>query len=240
MINVQNNDNKCFLSCHVIHLNLVYKNPQRITKEDKKIVSKLNYKEVNFPVSKKDYSKVEMLNKIRINVFCYGNNVVYPVYLSDQKYEDCMDLLLISDEFKSHYVYIKDLNRFMFNKTKYKGKKYFWKYCLQCFSSEEIMIEHRKDCLVINGRQNVKLEGGFISFKNYSKQMPVPFKIYADFECILKKVDSDVEYNSNSSYTRKYQDHIPCSFAYKVVVLIINTVKRMFCTEEKKCCLQIY
>ena len=49
-----------------------------------------------------------------------------------------MDLLLISDKFKSYYVYIKDFDRFMFNKTKYKGKKYFCKNCLQCFSSENI------------------------------------------------------------------------------------------------------
>ena len=59
-------------------------------------------------------------------------------------------------------------------------------------------------------------ESGFISFKNYSKQIPVPFKIYADFECILEKVDGDIECSSNSSYARKYQNHVPCSFAYKV------------------------
>ena len=40
--------------------------------------------------------------------------------------------------------------------------------------------------------------------------------MYADFECILKKVGIDVEYDSNSSYTRKYQNHIPCTFACKV------------------------
>ena len=49
-----------------------------------------------------------------------------------------------------------------------------------------------------------------------TKQIPVPFKIYADFECILRKVDI-IECDSNSSYTRKYQDHISCSFGYKVV-----------------------
>ena len=82
------------------------------------------------------------------------------------------------------------------------------------------MTEHREICLVINGKQNIKLKSGTISFKNYSKQIPVPFKIYADFECILKKVKSDiVECNSNSSDTIKYQDHIPCSFAYKVVCI---------------------
>ena len=78
------------------------------------------------------------------------------------------------------------------------------------------MSEHKNDCLVINGKQNVKLESGFISFKNHSRQMPVPFKIYADFECIFKKVDAGISNNDVSS-TRKYQDHAPCIFAYMVV-----------------------
>ena len=125
-------------------------------------------------------------------------------------------MLLISNEFVYHYVYIKDFNRFMFNKTKYKGKKYFCRNCLQCFSSEKILDEHKKDCLVINGKQNVKLEEGFISFKNYSRKIPVLFKIYADFKCILKNLDNDT-INNDVSYTRKYQNHIPCSFADKVV-----------------------
>ena len=129
-----------------------------------------------------------------------------------------MDLLLVSSEFVSHYVYIKGFNRFMFNKTKHKGKKYFVNG-LQCFSSENVLIEHKEDCLVINGKQNVKLEKGFISFKNYSKQISVTFKTYADFECILKSVNTvntDI-INNDISYKKKCQGHIPCSFAYKVV-----------------------
>ena len=108
----------------------------------------------------------------------------------------------------------------MFNKTKNRNKKHFCKCYLQCFSSKEILIGHKKDCLVIKGKQSVKLKSSSIRFKNYSKQVPVPFKIYADFECILEKVDCDIiECDSNISYTRKYQDHIPCSFAYKVVCI---------------------
>ena len=99
--------------------------------------------------------------------------------------------MLISNEFVAHYVYIKDFDRFIFNKTKHKGRKYFRRNCLQCFSSEKILNERKKDCLVINGKQNVKLQIGFISFKSYSRQIPVPFKVYADFECILKNVDND-------------------------------------------------
>ena len=82
------------------------------------------------------------------------------------------------------------------------------------------MIEHRENCLTINGKQGVRLKSGSISFKNYFKQLPVPFKIYADFECILRKVKSGfIECDFNSSYTRKYQDHIPCGFTYKVVCI---------------------
>ena len=80
-----------------------------------------------------------------------------------------MDLSHLIDNDKSHYVYIKDLNRFMFNKTKNKNKKWFCKSCLQCFSSESVLIKHKENCLSINGKQLVKLEKGIIKFKNYFK-----------------------------------------------------------------------
>ena len=133
-----------------------------------------------------------------------------------------MELLLIFDENKPRFVYIKDFNRFMFSKTKNKNKNYFCKCkCyLQCFSSEKVSIEHKENCLIINGKQNEKLGKGSISFKNYSKQLPALFKIYADFECILSATPSKRLKSSdknNVSYTEKYQAHIPCSFADKVV-----------------------
>ena len=120
----------------------------------------------------------------------------------------------------NNYGYIKDFNRLMFNKTKDKKKKYFCRYCLQCFSGENILTDHKKNCLIINGKQNAKLGKGSISFKNYSKQLPVPFKIYADFECILRPTSSLKKINNkNTSYTEKYQSHIPCSFSFKVICI---------------------
>ena len=123
-----------------------------------------------------------------------------------------MDLLLLIDDDKSHYVYIKDFNRFMFHKTKNKNKKYFCKSCLQCFSSKNVQTEHKEDCLSINGKKSVKLKNEIIEFENDLKQIPVSFKIYADFECNLKGAES-----YEGSYTKKYQDHFPWSFAYKIV-----------------------
>ena len=78
----------------------------------------------------------------------------------------------------------------MFHKTKNKNKKYFRKSCLLCFSSKSVLTKHKKVSLSINGAQSVRLENENIEFKNYFKQIPVPFKIYADFECNLKSVES--------------------------------------------------
>ena len=102
------------------------------------------------------------------------------------------------NESKSHYVYIKDFDRFMFHKTKNKNEKYFCKSCLQCFSSKNVLTKHKEICLSINGAQSVRFEKGKIEFKNYFKQILVPFKVYAVFECNLNSVKSD-----KCSYSKK-------------------------------------
>ena len=121
-------------------------------------------------------------------------------------------MLLFIDDNKSHYVYIKNSDRFMFHKTKNKNIKWFCRSCLQFFSSENVLIKHKENCLSINGKQSVKLEKGIIEFENHFKQIPIAFKIYADLECNLRGVEC-----YEGSYIKKYQDHIPCSFAYKVL-----------------------
>ena len=78
----------------------------------------------------------------------------------------------------------------------------FCKSCLQCFSSESVLIKHKENCLSINGKQSVKLEKGTIEFENYFKQIPVPFKIYALFECNLRSVESyEGSYTKNIKIT---------------------------------------
>ena len=55
-----------------------------------------------------------------------------------------MDLLLITDKNKSNYVYIKNFNRFMCNKTKNNTKKHFCRYYLQCFNNERVSVNYEK------------------------------------------------------------------------------------------------
>ena len=59
LINITNNDNKCFLWCHIRHLNPLKIHPERITKADRKMISDLDYESIKFPISKKDYSNIE-------------------------------------------------------------------------------------------------------------------------------------------------------------------------------------
>ena len=124
-----------------------------------------------------------------------------------------MDLLLVISGVKMHYLYIKDFSRFMFHKTKNKNKKYFCKSCLQCFSSENVLTNHKEDCLSINGAQSVRLGKGTIVFKIFSKQIPAPFKIYVDYEYNLEAVEIYEGFYSKNS------NHVPCSFDYKVVCI---------------------
>ena len=163
-------------------------------------------------MQEKDFNEIEVKNNICINVFGYENGLVFPTYDSDQKFEDSVDLLLLIDGDKSYCVCIKDFDRFKFHKTKNKNKEWLCRSCLHCFSSESVLIKHKENCLSINGKQSVKLKKGIVKFENYFKQIPVPFKIYADFESNLRSVES-----YEGSYAKKYQDRIPCSFAYNVV-----------------------
>ena len=73
----------------------------------------------------KDFSKIETKNNICINVFCYENELTFPIYISDHEFENSIDLLLVIDENKLHYVYIKNFDRFIFTKQRRKTKNNF-------------------------------------------------------------------------------------------------------------------
>ena len=154
--------------------------------------------------------------------------MVFPIYVSNQKCKGCMDLLLLINDNKSHYVYIKDFNIFMFRKTKSKNKEWFCRSCLQCFSSKNVLIKPEDDCLSINSKQSVNLEKRVIEFENYFKQLPVRFKIYAEFECNLNEVEIYEE-----SYTKKYHDHVPVAMLTKLFILMINSVSQLLFIEVK-------
>ena len=219
LINMKNSDNECFRWCHIRHLNPQDKYPQRIKKSDKEYINKLDYSGIDFPVTIKQINKIEKLNKISINVFGYEDKQPCPIYVSKEKYEDHMNLLLITENENKHYVLIKDFNKFMYNQTKHKERKHFCMHCLQCFSSERVLTDHKENCMQVNGTQAIKMPAkndNILKFNNFHKQLAVPFVIYSDFEAITEKI-SGCQPNNDKSYTEAYQKHVDCGYGYKVV-----------------------
>ena len=158
LINIKNKDDECFGWCHIRHLNPQTEHPERIKKEDKKMINELNYDGIDFLLSQKHYNKVEKQDSIRINVFGYENGQPFPIHISKETFEDQMNLLLITKDEMKHYVLIKDFNAFMYyNQSKHKERKHFCMYCLQCFSFERILANHVNNSLTINGAQAINM-----------------------------------------------------------------------------------
>ena len=121
LINLKNKDHTFFMWCHVRLVNPTNNDPERTNKRDKKIAANLNYSDIVFPLDINDYEKTEDRFQIQVNVFDYENKV-YPLYISKKAYDQTLNLLLITEKGKSHYVFIKDFNRLMFSRTKHKYK----------------------------------------------------------------------------------------------------------------------
>ena len=80
----------------------------------------------------------------------------------------------------------------------------------------------------INSKLSVKLEEGTIEFENYSKQIPVPFKVYANFECNLRGVES-----YEGSYTKNIMITFFVALLTKLFVLMIGLLSQLLFIEVK-------
>ena len=145
---------------------------------------------LNFLYQRKILVKLKWKKKFVSIFFVMKTNWViqftYQIKNLEIKWICCLFLMKIN-----HIMCTSKTDRFMFSKTKSKNKKCIFKSCWQCFSSKNVLTEHKEVCLKINGKQAVKLKGDFIEFKNCFKKIPVAFKISAIFECILKSVKSN-------------------------------------------------
>ena len=100
------------------------------------------------------------------------------------------------------------------------------------------MAEHKEDCLSINSKKSVKVKEGTIKkycseYEKYSEQIPVPFKIYADFECNLEGVEG-----YEDSYTQKISRFLVVSLT-KLFGLMIDLASQLLFLEVKRLLMDI-
>ena len=145
-------------------------------------------------------------------------------------YQKHVDLLLMEEKGKKHYVLIKDFKRFMYNHTLHHRKKHLCRYNLQAFSTEEILKRHIKNRLKINGKPKIIIheKGEYVKLKNYDQKIKPPFIIYGDFKSILV-LENNGKQKPEESYTNKYQKNIACSYGYKLVC-VDDKFSRLFKT----------
>ncbi|KAK3731613.1 hypothetical protein QZH41_015864 [Actinostola sp. cb2023] len=218
IVNIKNNDNKCFMWSVLAALHPVHwkDQPHRVTHYQPHL-NKLNFDGIEFPVSISKMSKFEKQNKISVNVFGF-EGALFPIHISKERYSVHVNLLLHSLGQQRHYCLIRDLNRLLSSQTKYEGKMYHCPHCLHGFVRQDLLDDHQPICSQ-HGAQRIELpseDNMFLQFKDFHKQLRVPFVIYADFESLTTKIESASPDPSKSS-TENFQRHEACGFSYVIV-----------------------
>jgi hypothetical protein len=157
IINPDNNDNKCFMWCHLMALNNVGKSKGRTSKYTQ-FQNQVNYNDISFPVTIDQVPMIENLNNVRfyiygVNESCESVHRIYPLCLKKHYNAEMKDihLILFQDKklFKSHFCYVQDFNALL--STQYsrdKNKGYFCLNCMNRHSTKENLDKHLKDCLI--------------------------------------------------------------------------------------------
>ena len=192
----------------------------------------LNFDGVTFPANNNDIDKLEELNhNVSVNVFEVDDEQEQIVIGRKLKNKDAkchIDLLRIDEDDISHYVYVKDCSRLLNSqKSKFRNKSYFCKYCHNGFGTQELLNKHyEKGCMEVEGQQiEMPTPDEKLKFKHHFKKLRCPFVIYADFECLteeLKKPEGD------EIKTYKYQEHKPCGFMMNLVVTAVDDTNHEF------------
>ena len=222
IINMQNkNNDKCFLWSVLRGIYPKDDHPERIDEDLKSKENTLNMEGIKYPVSLKDIKRFEKQNSdISISVLGYSKDErIYPLRISKKEDERKYNivLLLIKDGDNSHYCYVKNLSALLSSQVnKHKSKLYFCLNCLNGYDDPEKLEKHKEYCREEESiKINMPKPDTFIKFKNYLHGEKAPFAIYADFESILKPLET-CKPDPNNSYTLKYQKHEPLSFVYYI------------------------
>ena len=157
-------------------------------------------------------------SSISVNVFGY-EKLVYPLRIIEHNYkrESTVNVLLISDDTKHHYFWIKDISKLLSLQTSKNShvRHVCFRY-LNTFNTEKSLASQHWYC---KSHAAIKIElpekGTKISFQNHNRSMRVPFIVYGDFDSFTPQL-STCQPNPDECYTKRYQKHTPSGFCYHI------------------------
>ena len=194
-INNKNTDNKRFQYATTLALNInsIDKHHQRISKI-KPFIDNYNWNDINFPAAKKDWNKFEAINKnVALNILYvpFSTKKIEIAYKS--KYNLIRDnqimLLMISNGENWHYLVVKNLSGLLRGISSNHNSDYYCLNCFQSYRTENKLNVHKKIC-ENHDYCNIEMpspSNNIIKYNSGEKSLELPFIIYADLECLLKK-----------------------------------------------------
>ena len=219
-INQKNNDNKCFqyAATLAININSIDKHHQRITKI-KPFINNYKRNDINFSATKKDWNKFEVNNKnVALNILYVPFNTKKVEIAYKSKYNLIRDnqiiLLMISNGENWHYLVVKNLSRLLRGISSNHNSDYYCLNCFQSYRTENKLNAHKKIC-ENHDYCNIEMpspSNNIIKFNSGEKSLELPFIIYVDLECLLKKIDTCYN-NPELSSTTKINQHIPSGYS---------------------------
>ena len=239
IINMKNEDDKCFMWCVLRALYPKDKNAERIDKDLKSKQDIINMKGICYPVSLNGIKRFEDLNpNISISVLGYNKEEGGVLPLQISKHTGCeydIVLLLLKEAVtgengeikeKTHYTLVKNKSALITSqKNNHKGKRHV---CLNCFNSFNILEslnKHKEYCYKNKCvKTNMPPQNTYLRFNKFLHSEKTPFAVYADFESLIKPLDN-CDPDPNKSYTKKYQKHEPISFSYYILCSIDGVYK---------------
>ena len=139
--------------------------------------NKLILNGLEVPMKIKDIPKFENLNNLNVNVFELTGAVLTPIHINKNYLQSQIDLLL----FENHYCLITKLHCLL---NKDSHMKWVCRRCLTAFSSEDILSQHIDRCQKQQPTNITFSWKDHLKFEDYQMKVPIPIRVYADFECI--------------------------------------------------------
>ena len=220
ILNIQNRDNECLR--WAIRAALFQPRGDMRRTSSYPTEDGLNFTGIDFPtaVSQIDRLERQSLN-LAINMFGWENGQVVVYRISEKGGETPrINLMLTKQGENTQYSLVKRLSALLFDQSKNSNGKHFCERCLHDYSRRELLERYKLECkglLKSPTRTEMPKQGeNKMTFKNFYKQMTAPYAVYADFECVLKKIVT-CEPDNKQSFTIKTEKHEPCGFSYVVV-----------------------
>ena len=177
----------------------------------------LNFTGIDFPTPVWQIDKLERQNQnLAINVFGWENEQVVVHRISKKGGEiSRINLMITKQGENTHYSYVKGLTALLYDQNRHNESKHFCERCLHGYQNRDLLERRKPECkglLKSPTRTEMPKAGeNKMAFKNYYIQMKAPYVFYADFECVLRKINT-CEPDNKQIFTLKTEKHEPCGF----------------------------